>query len=376
MKPIARLILVASALCAPPRAGAQERLPATLPSAQQPATRPRHVAQVPPGFERLELDGRTFFVMPAEEAWLRRAVAEMTPATMPTTMPADLVANLRARRATLRQRMVFDTGIAPADVDEYLDQRLTVFLSRMEGLRPPIIYLVASPQQVKGAMKAGWTDPRYRYNRAADDVNFSTTVNLTLDEGGDDMVLPLFFADEEAPEARQKRVAAEMRAAEGSILSAVSQRAQSMMMVAMVELISAKVLDPLGLKADQEWFGVGVAGVLGAKYVAILTGMSEARLLNEMTRPIPANPMRPTSLDLLRPTNIEDVRPEWMEAYTDAYRRRAMMVVWRLLAQAGEGAIAKVIAAMKQAPPADGPALVQLIKDVTGVDLTNELRPK
>ena len=356
-------------------APAQEQLPTTLPSAA-PTTRPRHVAQVPPGFNRLELDGRTFFVMPQEEPWLRRAVAEMTPATMPTTMPADLLANLGARRASLRQRMAFDTGIAPADVDQYLDQRLKVFLGHMDAIRPPVIYLVAAPQQVKDAMKAGWTDPRYRYNRAADDVNYSTTVNLTLEETADDMVLPLFFADSEPPEARQKRIAAEIRATEGRILNAISLRVQSMMMVAMVELISAKVLDPLGLKPDQEWFGVGVAGVLGAKYVALLTGMSEARLLNDMTRPIPQNPMRPSSLDLLHPTNLSDVRPEWIEAYTDAYRRRSMMVVWRLLAKAGEGSIAKVIVAVKKAPPADGPALVQIIKDVTGADLTSELQPK
>src|SRR5688500_7731032 len=113
-----------------------------------------------------------------------------------------------------------------------------IFLSRMEELRPPIIYLVASPQQLKEAMKAGWTDPRYHYNRAADDVNFSTTVNLTLDEAGDDMVLPLFYGPDESPEARQRRVAAEMRATEASILGAVSGRTQSMVMVAMVELIS------------------------------------------------------------------------------------------------------------------------------------------
>jgi hypothetical protein len=374
MKQTTRIILFTITLCAP-AAWAQEQLPATLPSAPA-TTRPRHVAQVPPGFTRLELDGRTFFVMPAEEPWLRRAIAEMTPATMPTTMPTDLLANLSARSAALRQRMTFDTGIAPADVDEYLDQRLKVFLTRMESLHPPIIYLVASPQQVKDAMKAGWTDPRYRYNRAADDVNFSTQVSLSLDESSDDLVLPLFFADNDPPEARQKRVASEMRATEAAILGEVSRRSQSMMMVAMVELISSKVLDPLQLKPDQEWFGVGVAGVLGSKYVAILTGMSEARLLNEMTRPVPQNPMRPSSLDLLHPTNINDVRPEWVEAYTDAYRRRSMMVVWRLLAQSGEGSIAKVIAAMKRTPPADGPALVQLIKDVTGVDLTNELRPK
>jgi hypothetical protein len=167
-----------------------------------------------------------------------------------------------------------------------------------------------------------------------------------------------------------------MRATEASILGAVSSRTQSMILVAMVELISAKALDPLDLKPDQEWFGVGVAGVLGARYVALLTGMSEARLLSDMTRQDPRNPMRPNSLDMLRPPNMSDVRPEWVNAYTDAFRRRAMQVVWKLVAQGGDGAVGKVIDAIKQNHPADGPALVQLVKQVTGVDLTNDLGPR
>jgi hypothetical protein len=71
-----------------------------------------------------------------------------------------------------------------------------------------------------------------------------------------------------------------------------------------------------------------------------------------------------------------DVRPEWVNAYTDAYRRRAMQVVGKLVTDGGGGAIGKVIAAIKQDRPADGAALVQLVKQVTGVDLTNDLGPQ
>ncbi len=369
------LVVLAAAMVASPARG-QDAPAATQPPSAAPATRPRHVAQVPPGFTRVEVEGRTFFVMPADEQWLTQAVQQTPPATMPSTMPTDLLANLTARRAALRERMTADLGLAPAEVDEYLDQRLKMFLERMEELRPPIIYLVASPQQLKEAMKAGWTDPRYHYNRAADDVNFSTTVNLTLDELGDDMVLPLFYGADDAPELRQRRVSAEMRATEASILNAVSARTQSLIMVAMVELISAKALDPLDLRPDQEWFGVGLAGVLGTRYVALLTGMDEARLLSDMTRHDPRNPMRPGTLDMLRPPNMGDVRPEWVSAYTDAYRRRAMQVVGKLITQGGEGAIGKVIAAIKQNRPADGAALVQLVKQVTGMDLSNDLKPQ
>ena len=369
MRTICRTLVLVVALAGSAARG--QDAPASL-----PATQPRNVAQVPPGFTRVEIEGRTFFVMPADQQWGAQAVQDAPPATMPATMPTDLLANLTARRAALRERMAADLGVAPAETDEYLDQRLKMFLERMESLRPPIIYLVASPPQLKEAMKAGWTDRRFHYNRAADDVNYSTTVSLSLEDQADDTVLPLFYGPDDAPDARRRRVAEEMRATEAAILGEVSRRAQSMTMVAMVELISTKALEPLALKPDQEWFGVGVAGVLGARYVALLTGMSEARLLDEMTREDPRNPVRPGTLDLVRPPNMGDVRPEWVNAYADAYRRRAMQVARKLSTTGGEDAIGKVVAAIKQARPADSPALVQLVKQTTGVDLTNDLGPR
>src|SRR5688572_15369786 len=134
MKPICRTLVLAVALSGS-LARAQDA-PATFPTTAAPTTRPRHVAQVPPGFTRVEIEGRTFLVIPADEQWLTRTVQETAPATMPSTMPTDLLANLTARRAALRDRMAADLGLSPAEVDEYLDQRLKVFLERMEELRP------------------------------------------------------------------------------------------------------------------------------------------------------------------------------------------------------------------------------------------------
>src|SRR5688572_14040962 len=125
--------LVFAVVLFPTLARAQEAPPA--PGTQPATQRARHVAQVPPGFKRVEVEGRTFFVMPEDEAWLTTLVQETPPATMPSTMPTDLLANLTARRDKLRARMVADLGVAPADVDEYLNQRLMMFLSRMEELR-------------------------------------------------------------------------------------------------------------------------------------------------------------------------------------------------------------------------------------------------
>jgi hypothetical protein len=342
-----------------------------------PTTRPRHVAQPPPGFKRVEIDGRMFFLEPADQRWVSDALRQAAPTTMPSTMPADVLDKLRAKRAALRQRMSTDLGIKPADVDAFVEAKVLPLLQKMDELRPPIIYLVTSAQRLKDVMKSGWTDPRYYYNRAADDVSFDTTVHLTLEEGGgDDMVIPLFHDPAKPEGERGAALAREIQMTEMRILVEVSQRAQTMTMVGLIELISSKALEGITPKPDQEWFGVGAAGVLGATYAADVIGVDAQRVIGDMTRPDPRNPMRPGTLDLLRPMNVTEIRPEAITAYADAYRRRAMQVVWKLVQEAGPGAVGKVIAAIRQNPPADGPALVQQIKQATGVDLTNDLRPQ
>jgi hypothetical protein len=375
MKPsiLLSLLLPLSILLSSDRAAAQD--PPETPPATAPTAPPRHEAKLPPGFQRIDLEGREFMVDPADQPWITSAVQNLTPATMPTTMPSDLIERLQAKRPLLHRRIVADLGLTVAEVDEYLDQRLKPFLQSMDELHPPIVYLVVTPQRLKEIMRAGWTDPRYYYNRAADDVSFSTVVNLSLDGPGDDMVVPLFYDDRKPPEERQQMLTREMHKTEVGILNAFSQRSQTMVMVGLVELVSSKGLNEMNFTDDQEWFGVGAAGVLAGRYASELIGLDEQRLLDDMSRPDPRNPMRPGTIDLLRPTPLSEVRPQWLEAYTDAFRRRSMQAVRTLTDRAGEDAIGKVIAAMKQSRPADGPALVQLIQQTTGVDMTAELRP-
>ncbi len=367
-----RLVLLASLLCS---ASFAQTLPSSLPTLS-PTTAPRREAVLPQGFARVELEGRVFFLEPADEAWVRAAVESATPATMPTTMPADLLDRLIAKRRSIVQRMVRDLALSDAKpIEEYIDQRLKAFLQRMDDYRPPLVYLVATSPRLTEIMKQGWSDPRFHYNRVAEEVQYSTRVSLALDER-DDTVVPLLYSADETPDARQRRIIEEIRGTEGSILDAVSRETLAMTTVGLVELVSSQALTALNLKPDQEWLGVGIAGVLAAIYVADLSGMSADQLVDGLTQENRGNPIRPATIDLLHPMNLNELRPQMLGAYLDAYRRRAMQTVRSLYNRGGDGAIAKVIAAIRANPPADGPALVKLIQQTTGVDLTDSLRPQ
>lgn len=372
MSPVARLVLLIILLCSE---AASQTMPSSLPTLP-PTTAPRREAILPPGFNRTEIEGRVFFLEPADESWVRAAVESTSPATMPTTMPADLLDRLAARRQSVAQQMVRDLALSDAKpIDEYIDQRLKVFLQRMDDYRPPLVYLVTSSPRLTEIMKQGWVDPRFHYNRAAAEVQYSTRVSLALDDRGD-TVVPLLYAADETPDARQRRIIEEIRGTEGGILDAVSRETLAMTTVGFVELVSSQALTALNLKPDQEWLGVGIAGVLAAIYVADLSGMSAEQLLDGLTQENRGNPIRPATIDLLRPMNLNELRPQMLGAYVDAYRRRAMQAVRVLYDRGGEGAIPKVIAAIRANPPADGPALVTLIQQTTGVDLTDSLRAK
>jgi hypothetical protein len=349
----------------------------TAPAPTATTQRQRYVAQVPAGFKRVSIEGRELFVQPQDEAWVSQAIQNAPPTTMPTTMPADLIERLQARRGDIARRLAAELAVAdPKEVEKYFDESLLPMLRRIDQFRPSLIYLVATPQRIKEIMKAGWRDPAFYYNRAADEVEFSRVLNLSLEDSPDDMVRPIFFEEGWADQRKREELTATMRAIEEQILQGISSRTQEAALSGIVDLINAKVMSPLELKDDQAWLAVGASGVVGARYVSELTGLDEARLLEVMSRVNPRNPIRPQSIDLLHPTNLSDLRPEWLPAYSQAFRARAVAAVRKLAESGGDDAIAKVIAAVRQDRPADGKGLAQLIHQTTGVDLWKELGPQ
>src|SRR5262249_47227050 len=104
-------------------------------------------------------------------------------------------------------------------------------------------------------------------------------------------------------------------------------------------------------------------------------GISHDELLDRMSRDNPTNPVRSGSIDLLHPADPSTMRREWLPAYNDAYRIKSARVIREWVAKAGDGAIALAIVAFRASPPADGAALVKMIKISSGVDLSDAVKP-
>jgi len=166
-----------------------------------------------------------------------------------------------------------------------------------------------------------------------------------------------------------------VRRNELSVADAVSRQVQVATQIAMIEFIHQQAIAPLKLKADQEWFGLGVEQVLGCRYMADLTGGSYEQYVDRMQRDDPRNRIRAATIDLLHPTEEQSMRPQWVPLYRDAYRVKSARVMHDLIAKAGTGAVPMVLSAIRASPPADGPGLVRVIQMTTGVDLTVATKP-
>ena len=63
-----------------------------------------------------------------------------------------------------------------------------------------------------------------------------------------------------------------------------------------------------------------------------------------------------------------------MPYYVDAMGKKAMTVTLKILEQGGPDAIKKIVDAIKKQKPKDGDELVKLIKDASGVDVTEDVK--
>jgi hypothetical protein len=350
--------------------------PATTP-ASQPTSRPRYVMSVPPGFHKVESGFRVVLCEPADDAWVKQAIANTPPTTMPTTMPTDVADKLKERRSILIARIAGDLSLKETKlVEDLIDKTLIPQVQKLGELQPPIFYLVATRDRIKQLLKAGWTDPHMRYNRMADDVDFRPDLRLTDDRPMDDMVMPVIYPPESTPEQRIKALEQTLRFNENAVLDAFSRRGQLITQLSIIEFIQKQALEPLKLKDDQQWLGLGMQAVLSVKYMHDLLGVNEKELLDRMMRDDPRNPVRPDAIDLLHPADRNQMKREWVPLYGDAFRVKSARVVRAWSEKCGESAVATTLAAIRANPPADGPALLKLINVTTGVDLAKEVKAK
>jgi hypothetical protein len=343
----------------------------------QPAPAPRRTVIIPSGF-KLVVDGRRSAIcQEGDEAWVRQALADRTPTTKPTTMPATLLERVSAQRDELANRMTADLALTDtAAARKMIDEELIPLLRRADEFNPPIFYLITSDTGLRQLVRDGWSDPegRYRYNRAADRVSIDNRLTLALQGDVDDQVLAVLYEPTDDLTTRRERLVSELRVVESQLAYEVSTRAMVAAQFQFVQFVQTTV-ESLKLPREQQWFGVGIMGVLSARYLAFVNDVSPDTFLKSMTSEDRRNPVRMATVDLMNPADLNELREIARPAYATAVQRKSTAVVKLWLDRAGPEALPKVLRAMRAAPPQGAEGLVRLIATESGIDLTSELKP-
>ncbi len=342
--------------------------PASAP-ASQPA--PRKLV-IPPGFKLITVNGRNALAEPLDVPWVTTALGKIPAMSKASTQPATYLQKLAENRESIIRQMMADVSTNdPAPLAHGYDYDLTPAMKKLDDLHPPIFFLVTTPDRLSAIMKAGWQDPHFYYNRAADSVSFSLNGALTTDHAMDDIAVPTMYDVKEDADKHGDSLVAQVSGFEASIAKEVDMRARVVLGSGFAQIINNTAFEPLKPKEDQVWFGVGVASLLSAKYAAMITGEPRQQLVGALIYEHPQAPLKMSAIDLLHPTDIKTLRPEMIPAYLDTVRRKSCRAIEYMVEKGGgDSAIAKASAAFRDKKPADGPALVKVVQEASGVDLT------
>jgi hypothetical protein len=292
-------------------------------------------------------------------------------------MPSDLMISLRSQQADIIRRMKTDLALTDdKGPTQFFTDELKAKLEKLRDVNTPIFYIVTTSDRLKAIMRAGWSDPRFHYNKAADRVMFSTSVNIGSEtEAADDAILPALYEPGAAIEKRQEKLQEVIRESQLGVANALSARSQLIVQASIIDYIQDNVVKPLKLRRDQEWIGLGIVGVLSCKYASQIIGQSREELMESLTEEAERNPLRAKNIDLLKPTELSDLRKTHVLLYQDAMRCKAVAVVDEWVKESSDDVIPKILESLRKGAPADGEALVKQVEKVSGVDLTKKLRP-
>ncbi len=308
----------------------------------------------------------------ADAAWIREALAVYTPATRPATMPADLLTRVAAQRGAVIDTMQKDLGVTDrALLERLFDDKVLPELRRMESFRPAVFFLVTTKPVLKDLIKGEqWSDPRFYFNRVADDVMFTDAIPLSMDKPMDDTIIPALYEESWGVAKRKEHLTGTLKGVDRELAQTISGRAQFDCHMALIDFMMKDVFGPMSLKPGQRWLGLGAAGVLSCDYAAALTGADRRQLLAMLLVEVRRNPVMTSSIDLLNPVEASSIRRELVGAYADAFRRKSVYVARKWIEKSGRESVARVLTSMSKNPPADGVALMALIKADGGIDLT------
>lgn len=349
---------------------------ATWAQTTAPATQPKpYRITPPPGFSRVEARGVVAYCEPTDAQWVRATLEGLAPTTRPSTMPADLATRLEgagnAMWDILSRELVFNDKPA---FEQFVADQLLPEIRKFDAMKTPIYYLVTSDERLKEVMAAGWTDRNYYYNRVADEISFQPGLNLRTDGESDELLLPALYRADDPADARRARLAEVIGESQMNLLQSIANRAQFVAQLQIIDFIRDKAFSSLQLRADQEWFVTGVAGVVSAEMITTASGRDLRQLITEMIIEPGNTPYRMTMVNLLRPENTDDLRPEYVPFYREAVRRKSTAVIWLWLDQGGRDSLGKLMAQFRKQRPEGGHALIEAMRQVNNVDVSQWVR--
>jgi hypothetical protein len=349
---------------------------ATIASADTPTTAPAtYVFTLPPGLQQAG-SGEHFVVFaPDYETVAKDGLAKREVTTRPTTMASDVLDKLAGQRLKLSSEMASDLALPEATVQTFLDGPLKSALEKVKSLHARCFVIVAREEQIRAALKAGWTAPPFHYNPLADRAVYELHYLVTTDQAPDDMVLWCQTQPDEKDDEITKTISQEFRAFDVGFTGVCSENAFLQTQKNLGDFLADKVIAPLKLPESQQWLGLGIEGAMSAKYESRLMGVSRADMVKMNTTEPDNNVIQATQLDLYHGFDTSEIKPEYVLAYMDAVRCKATIVVEKVLEKAGDTAMLEIIHSIQSTPPKDNTALVNIILSDTGVDVTNDLLP-
>ena len=331
---------------------------------------------VPAGFVKVEAAGRVAFCQPSDRPWVMRSFAAKIATSRPAVSIDDLAANLALHRGQLRSLLVEQLVIAKPDAaDAFLDHQINDLIARVRTAHVRLVYLVLTHSALKTIVQNGWGGDQFHYNRVADKIVFDGEVTASLDGTVRDSLVPAIYQSDDSIDKRTTDLTANVQRTESGVAAMISREGQSAIESTIGEFVLREGLLPLKLDNNQDWFDAGVVGVVAASAMSEINGRSETEVITELTQPSRFNPVRMDSVDLLHPVARDQLRPQLVEAYADTFRKRSVKVVADWLADAGPDGLSKTIAAIRKDHPADNGALLAIIQQQTGIDLTVKLQP-
>src|SRR5690606_17635595 len=131
----------------------------------------------------------------------------------------------------------------PAVIRDFIDQRLLPRVRAVESAPIPLFYLAISRPALKELMKQGWSDPRFYYNRAADEIMIQPRLEVNFDRPMDDLLVGAFFEPGDTVEIKQAALADTIQSIEAGLAQELSIQAQRRLQMELLAFIEQHLID-------------------------------------------------------------------------------------------------------------------------------------